>query len=261
MVGYINFGNNAAQAGFQNALAMGMQMGAQAREARERKEYRNALANYDPSNPESIKAVMAVDPRTGLQLQQQAAEQQAKQREGELVQAALGGDQTAFDQLATVNFDKWKALDTRQKDAAAQESKIFGNAALDILNSPPEQRQAKVQAYAAQLGPQYPDVMQIAQLPSDQLETVLRAAVFEAQMIDKLIALEQPKYMAIPEGGTLVNTRDPQAVQQFGQGQMPRQVRSIEEAQSLPPGTRFIDPNGIERIVPGGASGNASGGF
>jgi hypothetical protein len=260
MVGYINFGNNAAQAGFQNALAMGMQMGAQAREARERKEYRNALANYDPSNPESIKAVMAVDPRTGLQLQQQAAEQQAKQREGELVQAALGGDQTAFDQLATVNFDKWKALDTRQKDAAAQESKIFGNAALDILNSPPEQRQAKVQAYAAQLGPQYPDVMQIAQLPPDQLETVLRSAVFEAQMIDKLIALEQPKYMAIPEGGTLVNTRDPQAVQQFGQRGAPVQIADEAGYNALPPGAQYYDPQGNLRTK-GGAVSNDSGGF
>lgn len=76
----INWGL-AQGGGFQNALAMGMQMGAQAREAKERKEYRNALAQYDPNNPETIKPIMEVDPRTGLHLQQQAQRAQAQQTE------------------------------------------------------------------------------------------------------------------------------------------------------------------------------------
>lgn len=76
----INWGL-AQGGGYQNALAMGMQMGAQAREAKERKEYRNALAGYDPDNPETLKPIMAVDPRTGLHLQQQAQRAQAQQAE------------------------------------------------------------------------------------------------------------------------------------------------------------------------------------
>lgn len=75
---YINF-NNTAQNGFQNALAMGMQMGAQAREAKERKEYKNALAQFDPSNPESVKPIMALRPEVGLQLQGQIQQRQAQQ--------------------------------------------------------------------------------------------------------------------------------------------------------------------------------------
>lgn len=66
---------------FNNALAMGMQFGQQIRQRREEKEYRNALAGYDPSNPETIKPVMAVDPRLGVQLQRDAASQQQAQQQ------------------------------------------------------------------------------------------------------------------------------------------------------------------------------------
>lgn len=74
---YINFGNNAAQAGFQNALSMGLQFGAQAAEAANRRGFNNALASVDLSNPESIKEVTKFRPEVGMQLQQQAQAQQA----------------------------------------------------------------------------------------------------------------------------------------------------------------------------------------
>ena len=67
--------------GFGNALATGLQLGQVARQRQEEKEYRNALAQYDPNNPETIKPIMEVDPRTGLHLQQQAQRAQAQQAE------------------------------------------------------------------------------------------------------------------------------------------------------------------------------------
>lgn len=70
----------ANQNGFQNALAQGMAFGQQIKRDREEKEYRNALAGYDPNNPDSIKGVMQVDPRLGIQLQRDAAAQQAEAR-------------------------------------------------------------------------------------------------------------------------------------------------------------------------------------
>jgi len=42
-----------------------------------------------------------------------------------------------------------------------------------------------------------------------------------------------------------------------GSSTPPVRVTSIEEAQALPPGTEFIDPNGVKRIVPGGPTGSA----
>lgn len=82
----INWGL-ANQNGFQNALAQGMAYGQQIKRNREEKEYKNALAGYDPSNPETIKPIMQADPRLGLQLQQQSAAQQAaaqKQRQQDM---------------------------------------------------------------------------------------------------------------------------------------------------------------------------------
>lgn len=143
---------------------------------------------------------------------------QKERQMGELTQRALGGDATAMTELATVNFDRWRTLSTDQKAAAKQEAEVYGNAAMDVLSLPPQQRAQRIMGYAQQLGSQ--EIAQIAQLPPDQQEQALRAAIAEAGMVQKLIEMERPSYMAIPEGGTLVNTRDPGAVAQFG-GQLP----------------------------------------
>lgn len=74
--------------GFQNALATGMQMGAQARQAKERKEYRNALAQFaiDP-NEANTAAVAPYAPE--LVIQQRAQQAQAQDRQQEQRRADL----------------------------------------------------------------------------------------------------------------------------------------------------------------------------
>jgi len=72
-----------AQGGFQNALAMGMQFGQLARQAQDRKEYKNALAQYDPSNPETLKPIIAANPEVGLQLRGQVEQQEAARLKAE----------------------------------------------------------------------------------------------------------------------------------------------------------------------------------
>ena len=80
------------------------------------------------------------------------------------------------------------------------------------------------------------------------------------------------KTVAIPDGGNLatvkpvigadgsVGTKTEYAI--GGPGEQPSvQVQSIEEAMKLPPGTHFRDPNGVERVVPGGGAGNGTDGF
>lgn len=69
------------QGQFQNALAQGYQVGQQARQRREEKEFKNALAAYDPTKPETLKPIMERDPELGFRLRTQAAtEQQAAQQ-------------------------------------------------------------------------------------------------------------------------------------------------------------------------------------
>jgi hypothetical protein len=55
----------------------------------------------------------------------------------------------------------------------------------------------------------------------------LQAAIAEAGAFGEFYSRSQPDYMAIPEGGTLVNTRDPQAIQQFG-GSAPQNQQSAQ---------------------------------
>lgn len=52
-----------------------------------------------------------------------------------------------------------------------------------------------------------------------------------------------------------------QATQSGTGASEPVQVTSVEDARKLPPGTEFIDPNGVRRVVPGGPTQSASGGF
>lgn len=214
-------------------------------------------------DPQALAVIAQRNPALAQRLQEGVEQRQRAAQTQDLVQRAIGGDETAMTQLATVNFDMWKSLSTEQRTAAEREAKIFGNAALDVLNRPPEQRQAAVMAYAQQLGQQYPEVAQIAQLPPDQLEMALRAAVAEAQMVGKLIELEQPNYRVIPEGGSLVDVGNPQAVRQFAPGapqQSLPQVTTPDEAMRLPPGSQFMLPDGRIGTVPGGPA-SAPGGF
>lgn len=103
------------------------------------------------------------------------------------------------------------------------------------------------------------------------------AARTEARQGDELNLKRQEflagKTVAVPGDGNLalvkpvigqdgsVSTSTQWAVGGSQSAAAPVQVKSIEEAKALPPGTRFRDPNGVERVVPGGPTQPASGGF
>jgi hypothetical protein len=238
--------------GFQNALATGLQFGQMARQRAEEKEYKNALAGYDPSNPETIKPIMAADPRVGIQLQRDAAEQQAKTQQADIQRRAAQGDPQAMAQLAGIDFGAWRGLQADQKAAAKERSGVLGNAALDVLNRPPEQRAAAWDAYIDQLSQTMPE---LAQYRGQYNEQSARSVIAQAEMIGKLHEMEQPDYMAIPAGGTLVDTNNPQAVQQFGRAPQPGVVED---------GYRFkggnpADPNAWEPVAAGGAGSGQQG--
>lgn len=71
----------AGRDNFQNALTQGFALGERMTQRQEEKDYRNALAQYDPSNPETIAAVMQANPELGVQLRQQQAQQAASQQQ------------------------------------------------------------------------------------------------------------------------------------------------------------------------------------
>lgn len=244
--------------GFQNALAQGYQLGSNIRQRREETEYKNALANYDPANPDSLKDVMRVDPRLGIQLRRDTAAQEQAARKADISRRAASGDQTAMAELAGLDLGAWRGLSADQKKAADEQTTVFANAALDVLNYPPEQRNAALNAYIDRFN--NPELEQYRGLQGQQLEQALRSVVAQSNMITKLHEAEQPRYQVVPEGGVLVDTRNPEAVGQFRQGGNVPRVSDEASYNALPPGSQYYDPNGNLRTK-GGTAGNGGGGF
>jgi hypothetical protein len=79
-----------------------------------------------------------------------------------------------------------------------------------------------------------------------------RGQGFNGSYTDFLQYVHPPSPVTIPAGATVSSAP--------GGSAMP-QVSSPQEAAQLPPGTQFMMPDGRIGTVPGGASGNAGGGF
>jgi hypothetical protein len=157
-------------------------------------------------------------------------------------------------QLAAIDPETWARMDTRIKDQAKAATSYMAQAVMDVSRMTDETQRAQVWTrYVQQAEANGMDIPTHLERYSPE---ALNQAAVEAGTMEKLIKSQEPDYMAIPEGGTLVNTRDPQAVASFGRqgggAQLPR-VTSPEQMRGLAPGTEFIAPDGTVRRVPGGA--------
>lgn len=169
-----------------------------------------------------------------------------------------------------------------QQDKLKQAKDVVGQAALQIAQLPPEQQpQAWDQQIDYLVGQGYDGLAPYKGRYSPQS---LMGVISEAGLANELRTATQPSYQVIPEGGALVNTRDPRATQQFaapGGQPMPQQqaaaqapltaaeaatmiqsanpqqflawqqrfnipilVNSPEEAAALPSGTLLTSPDG-----------------
>lgn len=216
----------------------------------------NALSTYaqNPDDPTSVAGIARYDPRTAIQ-------------------------------IGNMQQDRQKQLQAEQQKKLAEGQKAVGQAALLISQQPEQARpQAWDQAIDQLVGMGWDGLAQYKGKYSPQS---LQAVIAQSGLANEFISGQQPKYMAIPEGGTLVNTRDPSAVSQFG-GQAPQPpqpptsggnftdingasqllqsmgpqgflqwqeqhgvpvvVNSPEEMAALPPGTRVRSPDGREGI-------------
>lgn len=202
------------------------------------------------------------DPQTFMRLQTQQREQAQAQRQTDVRQRAAQGDPAAMAELAGFDLTAFRGLNSDQQAEATREATTLGNAAIDILNRPEEQRGQVFNAYIDQLLPQMPELAQYRNLPADQLEPILRSAVARAEMMPRLIDQERPSYQAIPAGGTLVNTRDPAAVASFGQ-QTDQPAQPVSRA--VGGATYYQGPDGTwydnAQEAMGGGGSNVTSGF
>lgn len=258
----INWGIDGATQGFQNALALGAQIG----DVIARKREDNALAAF-VTNPgkESLAGLAKVNPGLAFQAQGVMQRREAEQRKAQQEQLAAGlrvkasqGDPAALQQLVGIDFDSWKSLDTAQKQMIKGQTDYIGQAGLRISQLKPEQQPAawdQAIDQGVQMG-----YKGLADYKGKFSPQALSGAIDNAGLVDKFIQLAEPKYMAVPEGGTLVNTRNPQAVAGFGASAAPKQIGSRAEYDALPAGSEYIAPDGSVKRK-GGGSGNATGGF
>lgn len=199
----------------------------QGRQMRSQMETQNALSTLvtDPTNQDAMQNLARFNPQAamqyqGVQQQRQAAQAKAEQEQqtAALTQRALQGDDAALDQLATVNFDRWKSVSEQERKQSAEESAILGQAALSLMNTSPEQRRGLFIRYAQDM-PQFADkIQEVAFLPPAEQDAALRSVIVQAKLVEKLNALEKPQYQRLAPGEVFVNTKDPAAVSQFSSG-------------------------------------------
>lgn len=243
------------------AFATGLKHGQQERETR---EVKGALSAYavNPDDPKAFRTLAQYQPELAIKIGEQQRKRAQEQQIQRLTAAAAQGDKSAAAQLAGVDLDAWSKIDTHQRAQIKDRVDYIGQAALAVSRLPEGQR--------AQAWDQYID--QGVQAGHDDLAAyrgkyspdALNAAIANAGQVKTLIDLTEPHYQTVPEGGSLVNTNDPAAVQSFVNGQPAANIArpaSKAEFDALPPGAEFIAPDGSHRQKPGGQTARPSGTF
>jgi hypothetical protein len=209
-----------------------------------------------------------INPRLAMQAQDRVAGQEAaraklmqEQRAANIRTKAAQGDPAALQQLVGIDFDSWKALDANQRKLVADQNSYIGQSALRISQLPTEQ-QAAAWDQAIDVGVQS-GYSALAAKRGKYSQQALTGAIDDAKLVGEFLKLAEPDWRVVPEGGTIVNARDPKAIASIsggsGGGDLPK-ATSKADVDRLPPGAEFIAPDGSIKRNGGGVS-NGTGGF
>ena len=246
----VNWGIGANFPDAGQAFTQGLQQGQQRRKEMETDNALRALI-ANPNDTNVVNDLARYDPRMAMQVQGQQAQQMRAQQEAQARRGAVRGDPGALEDLAGFNIDDYLKLDKRSQEQYKQGIEVIGQAAL--MSDTPEEWDDTVRQLA-QADPVFNRYLG----RFDMRQTVIAQAGQAKEFIDQ----QQPKYQVIPEGGTLVNTRDPAALAQVaGQNTAPQggpQPGAVEDGYRFRGGNPS-DPNNWERA--GGPTQAASGNF
>jgi hypothetical protein len=226
---------------FQNAYDKGVQ--------RQRQEgARNALSTLvqNPNDTAALGALAKADPATAMDFRKQQAEM-LKLKLGEHYDSAVKGG-LIIRQMQPKDEASWQ-----QVLAAAHQAGI-------PLDGVPLHWDQNTAQYAQQLGAIASAAHPEAQDPGiirEFDEATKRGLIPPGTPFTQYVQMRSPNMsspVTIPYGATVSGGGAPAG------GGLPR-VSSPDEAAKLPPGSQFILPDGRIGTVPGGAGGNASGGF
>lgn len=197
--------------------------------------------------------------------------------------APTGDRQALFSHLMAIDaptaekyVNLFASMDKQQAEQAALKNTHAMQVMGGLLQLPVNQRQAAIQQAMPELQQIGYTPQQIANfVPSDEN---LRSEMAKHMDADKLMSFVKPEISAVSQGGSLVQSTPSGQTKTLyetptvagpngevytrpvGMSSMPT-VSTPQEAAKLPPGTKFRLPDGRVGTVPGGAGGNASGGF
>jgi len=183
------------------AFNQGVEAGRQRRAENALDEQFRTMAQ-NPNAPVS-NDLLRFAPQQAYQLSQQQRQQQQQQQQSQMRVAAVQGDQSALEQLAGIDLEEYRQLRGDQREAAKQGIDTIGQLAL-MADNP--QKWDSIVGKLAQADPAFQQYVGRFDMRD--------AIIAQAGQAKALLEQQQPKYQVIPEGGTLVNTRDPAALQQ-----------------------------------------------
>jgi hypothetical protein len=161
----------------------------------------------------------------------QAEQQRALQTQAIVGQRAQAGDYQGAQQVAAASGDfdlatQIQRLGAGERDRLKAEGEAIGRAAFALRRLPQDQRAQAIQAMAPALRQAGLSDQEIA--GADLSDGGLDGYVALATSINDQFGQSQPRYQVIPEGGTLVDTRNPDAVRSVAGGGAPSGGGSLE---------------------------------
>ena len=182
---------NGPMGGFQNALAQGYQIGADAKAQREETERKNALSGY-VTNPtdETFGALAQAAPEYAMQVGQQRQAQQREAQINERTAAAMNGDQDSRQWLLRNAYERWQDLDERQQTEIAEQEKVRGGVARYALNN--NDPRAVVRDYVRTSGDQ--EAAALLEMNDSEFSAALRQQVFNADLVGDMLKDERPDW-------------------------------------------------------------------
>jgi hypothetical protein len=198
----------------------------------------------DPTNQNALAALARTDPSLAYKFNEQQRKTTLETQQRDVRMKAAQGDPNARQQLAGFDMNEYLALDKRGQEEYKQGIDTMGQLAL--LADTPEEWDDVV-GQLAQAAPEFGKYRGRFDLR--------QSVIAQAGQAKELIEQNQPKYQVIPEGGMLVNTRDPQALSQVGAGGQPS-AQGGPQPGAIEDGYRFkggnpADPSSWEQIGDG----------